>query len=155
MVTCHPDPASGFNTTIGWSSGNWTRKPVTVAVADSLGTRKLRMTSFVPCGTRDGLTVTWAPTTAASRTTTASAQTAASPSLLIICRPSSAVRRPYCTVSTKLTSGWLNAETWTCNTICHLPTMGGFGLLTSTKRPAPTCFMSCSMGPTFWEGRTR
>ena len=37
VVTCHPDPASGFNTTIGWSSGNWTRKPVTVAVADSSG----------------------------------------------------------------------------------------------------------------------
>ena len=154
-VTCQPEPASGFNRVIGWSSGNWTRNPVTAAVADSLGTRKVRMTSLVPCGMLDGLTVTWAPATAASRTTNASAHAAASPSFLIICDPPPPSRRPYCTVSTKLTSGWLNAETCTCNTICHVPTMGGFGLLRSTKRPTPTFFMSCSIGPTFWDGSTR
>ena len=49
-LTCQPDPASGLTTAIGWSRGNWMRSPVTGAASDSLGTRKVRITSLVPWG---------------------------------------------------------------------------------------------------------
>ena len=65
-LTFQPDPASGFTSTIGCASGNWIRSPVTAAVADSLGTRNVRMASSVPCGSHDGLTVTWAAARPAS-----------------------------------------------------------------------------------------
>ena len=83
-VTCQPDPASGFSRMIGCSSGNWIFRPVTAALCDSFGTRKVRMASEVPRGRLDGLTVTWAAATAASSATRQSAHTAASPSFLII-----------------------------------------------------------------------
>src|SRR6516225_10850020 len=52
------------------------RRPVTVAVADSLGTRNVRMTSLVPCGSDSGLTVTCAAATPDQTTRTTSAPAA-------------------------------------------------------------------------------
>src|SRR6185437_921275 len=131
-VTCQPDPASGLTETMGWASGNWTLSPTTDAAADSLGTRNVRMTSDVPFGTAEGCTVTCADATVATPTRTTrvpSTAAAALHSLRIIrrCLSFQVPRRRYCTVSTKLTLGWLNSETCTCRTTCHFPTIGGFG----------------------------
>src|SRR6516162_547795 len=53
------------------------RSPVTVAVADSFGTRKVRMASLVPCGSDSGLTVTCAAATPDHTTSTTSVPAAA------------------------------------------------------------------------------
>ncbi len=62
----------------------------------------------------------------------------------------------HCTLSTKLTSGWLNSDTWICSVMSQVPTMGGFGRVPTARsaRPRPSSCRSRS-GPRSGTGRLR
>ena len=43
----------------------------------------------------------------------------------------------HCTLSTKLTSGWLNSDTWIWSVMSQVPTIGGLGLLRQHEASDP------------------